>query len=108
MAALWGEPAAPAAAISEMAPHAARRRVVLSWSVRVMDMVVCSFVSDIQWNAVLLVPGARVTQVGSPEWISPALRAPSLNRSWRQLSPTALIPGRRRPDTVADATPHQA
>ncbi|GAA4596257.1 hypothetical protein GCM10023194_67990 [Planotetraspora phitsanulokensis] len=37
---MWGDPATAAAAISETAPHAAVRRVNVSWSVRVMDMVV--------------------------------------------------------------------
>ncbi|MFB9525154.1 hypothetical protein [Nonomuraea roseola] len=45
-----------------------------------MDMVVCSFGSEIQVNgrladAVLCVPGVWITQVGSPEWISPGLEA---------------------------------
>ncbi|GAA2402450.1 hypothetical protein GCM10010404_70410 [Nonomuraea africana] len=39
--ALWAEPAAPAADISETAPQAAMRRVRVSCSERVMDMV-CS------------------------------------------------------------------
>ncbi|GHC46264.1 hypothetical protein GCM10010349_08980 [Streptomyces flavofungini] len=37
-----GLPEAPAAAISMTAPYAAVRRVNLSWSERVVDMVVCS------------------------------------------------------------------
>lgn len=42
VATLCGEPAAPAAAISETAPYAAVRRVFLSWSVRLMPMVTLS------------------------------------------------------------------
>jgi hypothetical protein len=37
VAALWG---VPVAAISDTAPYAAVRRVLFSWSVRVMDIVV--------------------------------------------------------------------
>ncbi|GAA2688235.1 hypothetical protein GCM10010412_076770 [Nonomuraea recticatena] len=40
VAALWGEPVA--AAINDTAPYAAVRRVLLSWSERVRDMVVHS------------------------------------------------------------------
>ncbi|GIH77350.1 hypothetical protein Plo01_37790 [Planobispora longispora] len=64
MATRCGEPAAPAADISETAPQAAVRRVRASWSVRVTDMVVHSFESDGQveertdgGDAALPVPG---------------------------------------------------
>ncbi|GIH93043.1 hypothetical protein Psi01_36730 [Planobispora siamensis] len=83
MAALWAEPAAPAAAISETAPHAAVRRVRTSWSMRVTDMVVCSF--------------EAVTESvrGFSRTAEPFMAQPSR---------TALIPGRHRPDAAADTT----
>jgi hypothetical protein len=43
VAALCSEPAAPAADISETAPHAAVRRVSLSCSEKAVDMVMRSF-----------------------------------------------------------------
>ncbi|GAA5065385.1 hypothetical protein GCM10023259_057690 [Thermocatellispora tengchongensis] len=62
MAALCAEPPAPAADISDTAPYAAVRRVDLSWSVRVMDMLVCSL--ETLRNA--------MAAPGSPEGIAPS------------------------------------